>query len=169
MKIFITGMPGCGKTTLMLELVKELKANNKKIAGIVTTELRNKKREGFLIKDLVTGKQEVLASTKQIEGQKERPKVSKYYVNIKAIDSIVKEAEKSFDSADVILIDEIGKMEFFSKAFRAMLNKVFSLDKKIIATLHRAYVKEYKNKGVLIWLEKGNLQDVKARIISLIK
>ncbi|MEM1535841.1 MAG: NTPase [Candidatus Pacearchaeota archaeon] len=165
MKIFISGLPGCGKTTLMLELVKELKAKNKKVAGIITKQiLNNKKREGFLIEDLTSNKQEMLASIKQKEG----PKVGKYRVNVNGIGKIVEEAEKNFENADIIIIDEIGRMEFFSEAFKAMLRKLIDSDKKIIATLHRAYVEKYRKQGIFIWLEKDKLQEVKNKIISLI-
>ncbi|MEM2031652.1 MAG: nucleoside-triphosphatase, partial [Candidatus Pacearchaeota archaeon] len=64
--------------------------------------------------------------------------------------------------------DEIGRMEFFSEAFKAMLRKLIDSDKKIIATLHRAYVEKYRKQGIFIWLEKDKLQEVKNKIISLI-
>lgn len=166
MKIFISGMPGCGKTSLILELIKELKARNKKVAGIITPEFRrNKSREGFLIKDLVSNKEEVLASIKQKTG----PIVSKYKVNIKGIETIVKAAEINFEKADIIIIDEIGKMELFSEAFKRMLSKLLASDKTIIASVHRSHAEEYKKSGFFIWLEKSKLEKAKNKILSLIK
>lgn len=166
MNILITGKPGCGKSTLILEVIKKLKDKNKKIAGIITPEIREKgnSREGFTIIDLATNKQAILASTQQ-----EGPKVSKYGVNIAGIDSIVKEFEKSFDEADVVIIDEIGKMELFSRRFKAMLEKVFNSGKTVVATLHRNLVEEYKNKGKLIWLERNKIDLIKKQILNEIK
>lgn len=167
MNIFITGKPGCGKSTLILELIKILKDKNKKIAGIITPEIRESKgesREGFNIIDLESNKQAVLASTQQ-----KGPRVSKYGVNVAGIDFIVGEFEKSFYDANVIILDEIGKMELFSKKFGAMLEKVFNSGKIVIATLHRSLVEEYKNKGKLIWLEKNKADLIKKQILEEIK
>ena len=167
MNIFITGKPGCGKSTLILELIKDLKDKNKKIAGIITPEIRERKgesREGFSIIDLASSKQEILASTKQ-----KGPMVSKYGVNIAGIDFIVEEFKKSFNSADVIILDEIGKMEICSEKFKSMLEKVFNSKKIVIATLHRSLIEKYKDKGKLIWLEKNKADLIKKQILEEIK
>jgi len=62
MKIFITGLPGVGKTTIILKVTKELKNHDLKIGGFVTQEIREKgKRVGFKIKALDTGEEGILA------------------------------------------------------------------------------------------------------------
>lgn len=166
MKIFISGFPGCGKTTLMMLLLEELKKQRKKVAGILTREIRTKKgREGFFIEDITTEKKLIIASTKLKEG----PKVSKYHVNVDAIDLITKLAEKNFENAEIILIDEIGKMELYSAAFHEMIKKVLNSSKIVIATLHRNYVNDYKKYGVLIWLEKEKIGETMKKILDLIK
>jgi len=165
MNILVTGRPGCGKSTLILELLKSLKDKNKKIAGIITPEIREKgERKGFYIVDLASNKKEILASTQQ-----KGPLVSKYGVNVKGIDAIVNEFEKSFSDANIVIIDEIGKMELYSEKFKTMLEKVFSSKKIVIATLHRNLVEEYKNKGKLIWLERSKIDLVKKQILEEIK
>ncbi len=165
MNIFITGKPGCGKSTLILELIKDLKDKNKKIAGIITPEIREKtERKGFSIIDLASSKQEILASTQQ-KGHR----VSKYGVNISGIDSIVGEFEKSLGDANIVIIDEIGKMEICSEKFKSMLEKVFNSKKIVIATLHRSLIEKYKDKGKLIWLEKNKADLIKKQILEEIK
>ncbi len=176
MKIFISGFPGCGKTSLILELIEYLKAKGKKIAGIVSTELRkDRTREGFLIKDIVSGRQEIMASKtlkaykqKGLMKQKKEFMVGKYFVNTEAIDRIVKEAEKSFEEAEFIFIDEIGKMELFSNAFKQMLAKLIASNKILIATVHRAYIEDYKKKGLFFWLERHKIKQIKEEIIDLL-
>lgn len=166
MKIFISGLPGCGKTTLMTRLLEELKKKGKKVAGILTKEIRIKRRrEGFFEEDIITGKRLVIASTKFRKG----PKVSKYCVNIDAIDFITRIAEKNFEDAEIILIDEIGKMEMYSKIFCEVTEKILNSDKIVIATLHRNYIKKYERYGVLIWLEKGKVNETIEKILELIK
>ena len=56
--IFITGFPGRGKTTLIIEIIKDLKLN---AAGFYTKEIREKgMRKGFKIITL-DGKEGILA------------------------------------------------------------------------------------------------------------
>jgi nucleoside-triphosphatase THEP1 len=66
--LFLTGKPRSGKTTLVKEVIERLKEKKGKIklAGIITPEFKNEKgeREGFLIRDLKTGREEILASIK---------------------------------------------------------------------------------------------------------
>lgn len=159
MNIFITGKPGCGKSSLVKELIKEFK--DKKIAGIITPEIRKEKRgrEGFEIIDLASGEKEILASV-DIKG----PRVSKYGINIEGINSIVEKFEKSFDKAKLIFIDEIGKMEFYSEKFRDILDKILNSDKTIIATLHQNFINKFRDKGKIFNLTKENREQIKKEI-----
>lgn len=163
MNIFITGQPGCGKSSLVSSLIKELK--NKNIAGIVTPEIRKEKqRYGFKIIDLKTKQEEILASI----DIKSQFKVSKYYVNIKGINKIIDKFLESFDKADFIFIDEIGAMELKSKEFKEALEKILNSDKIIIATLHRNLVDKYKDKGKLFYLTRENFNEIKQEILKVI-
>lgn len=164
MNIFITGMPGCGKSSLLKELIRILSKKGT-VAGIISPEIRhNKKREGFIIKDIATKRHEILASTNI------KPKViSKYGVNIKGIDKIVSTFLKSLPKAKYIIIDEIGKMELLAQSFKQMLDTVLNSNRIVIATLHRNLVKDYKSKGTILWLTRKNREQIKERIISMLK
>lgn len=163
MIILLTGRPGCGKSFLVSELIKELKHRKKKIAGIVSPEVRKDKvRWGFKIIDLVSGREEILASVEI----KEKPRVSKYGVNVEGIDRIVAEFMKSFDKADVVILDELGKMEFYSEKFKEMVDKVFKSKKAIIAVVHRNLANRFKDKGELIWVEREKLDEIKKEILK---
>jgi nucleoside-triphosphatase len=128
-KILITSPPGMGKTTAIKKFV-DLAKGKLKISGFFTEEIRDAsgKRTGFKILTL-DGKVGVLADI----NLKSPYKVGKYGVNIKDIENI---AIPSIDTdAEVIVIDEIGKMECFSKTF---VQKVFSLldsDKILVGTI----------------------------------
>jgi len=160
MKIFVTGLPGCGKTTLINELVKFY---NGSVSGFITEEIRNKTRKGFKIKDVQTGEEGILASVDLKYG----PKVSKYFVNIKDIERIaIPSLERE---ASLCVIDEIGAMELKSKRFEKILETILSSDKNIIATLHRNYINKYSRYGEVIWLTKENWKDVFEKLIEMIK
>jgi nucleoside-triphosphatase len=163
MKILLTGRPGSGKSSLVKDLIKSLKGKN--IAGIISPEIRNKERKGFKIIDLASGKEEILASA-DIKGE---PRVSKYGVNIEGVDKIVGLFLDSFKKADYIFIDEIGKMELYSKKFKEMVDKIFKSKKMIIAVVHRNLANKYKDKGELIWVEREKIDQIKKEVLGKIR
>jgi nucleoside-triphosphatase len=105
--IFITGLPGCGKTTLIKEILKELKIPAK---GFFTEEIRKEgERIGFKIVTL-SKKEGILAE----KGFKSLYRVSKYGVILKDLEEIgVREIEEGLKGDFLIVVDEIGKMELF--------------------------------------------------------
>ncbi len=113
----LTSPPGTGKTTAIKKFV-ELVKGEFKVSGFITEEMRNDlgTRIGFKIITL-DGRIGILADVNLKTGIK----VGKYGVNLKDIEEI---AVPSIDlSSDIIIIDEIGKMECFSKNF---VNKVLN-------------------------------------------
>ncbi|MEM2932975.1 MAG: NTPase [Candidatus Pacearchaeota archaeon] len=164
MKIFVSGQPGCGKSTFINELIRELR-KKKKVAGFITPEIRERKdkeRSGFLIKDVTTGKEVILASKKLKEG----PKFGNYRINLAGINEIIDELEKQISGAEVIIIDEIGKMEMFSEKFKKIIAKLLTSKKPLIASLHRSYAGKYKSLGKVFWLTKENKEEVKREILK---
>jgi nucleoside-triphosphatase len=162
MRIFLTGRPGCGKSTVVRKVIEKLKG---KIAGIITPEIRKSGvRTGFKIIDLKTGKEEVLASV-DIKG----PRVSKYGVNINGIDLIVDEFMKSLEEAEVVILDELGRMEFFSAKFKAAVQKILASDKPLLATLHRTLVKDFEKHGKIIFVDMNNREKLPEKILRELK
>ncbi|MBC8313835.1 MAG: NTPase [Candidatus Cloacimonetes bacterium] len=127
--ILISGYPGCGKTTLINKIIKRL---NCKIGGFYTHEKREfGKRTGFYITDF-SGNQMIMAEV----NLKSKYHVGKYGVNVNAFEKIGIPALKNADeNTDLIVIDEIGKMEMFSPKFCNMLEKIFDSHKPILATI----------------------------------
>ena len=127
--IFITGLPGCGKTTLIKEILKELKILAK---GFFTQEMRKGgERIGFEIVTL-TGKKGILAE----KSFRSPYRVSKYGVILKDLEEIgVSEIEEGLKEGVLICVDEIGKMELFSEKFKRVILKALDSQNKILGTI----------------------------------
>lgn len=149
---FITGEPKAGKTTLLKDLIKELRKGGLKVGGFVSPDERHHgTRTAFYVMDVESGKREMLAS---VDG--DGPKVSKYHVDVRAFESIAVPAMERVDSYDVFIIDEIGRMELKSQRFNRLLDKVFESPTPVIATLHRDYVDRYRVSGDVVRLTVAN-------------
>ncbi len=79
--IFITGLLGCGKTTLIMEILKELKLD---AGGFYTSEIR----EGGIRKGFKMTTLDVREGTLAYVNIKSPYKISKYKVNLKDIEEI---------------------------------------------------------------------------------
>ena len=108
--IFLTGAPSSGKTTVIRKVIEGLKfpAN-----GFYTEEERVAgRRVGFLMKTL-DGRQGHLAH----QDQESDFHIRRYGVSIKNIETIAVSAIAPVNR-NVIILDEIGKMECFSESFK---------------------------------------------------
>jgi nucleoside-triphosphatase len=162
--IFITGPPGCGKTTLIKEVLKELKIPAK---GFFTEEIR-KERERIGFKIVTLSKKEGILAEK---GFKSPYRVSKYGVILKDLEEIgVKEIEEGLKGDFLIVVDEIGKMELFSSKFREVILKALDSKNKILGTIMEKEnqfcdkIKQRKDTKVF-YLTRENREKVKKEIL----
>ena len=152
MKIFISGKPGVGKTTLLKKISDILKKRNVKFGGFITLEIREHgKRKGFEIIDITTGKREVFAS---IDFNHSR--VGKYGVSVKRFEEVAVPAVERGIKSGLLLIDEIGRMEMKSLWFSEKIREILNSEIHLLATLHRNYVDHFKRFGDIYILTFDN-------------
>lgn len=134
-KIGITGLPSAGKTQTLMKIIEMLEAEGKSIGGMITEPIIQKgRRVGFYVVDWKTKEKKVFAHT-NIESN---IMVGKYGVKIEALDTIGVEAiKRAAESCELIVIDEVGKMEVESDLFITAVKDALDVDKPMIITLHK--------------------------------
>jgi nucleoside-triphosphatase len=125
----LTGSPGTGKTTVIRQAITGLEI---KAGGFYTEEIRSGGvRQGFRIITL-DGQDAVLAHV----DNPGRCRVSKYGVDTTSLDNVgVAAIERAIRDSDLIVIDEIGKMELFSPGFKEAVLKAIDSGKKLLGTI----------------------------------
>jgi nucleoside-triphosphatase len=145
--IFITGLPGIGKTTLIKKIFEALK--NLHPAGFYTEEIREEGiRKGFELIRL-DGKRGLLSHT----DIKSPYRVGKYRVDIKGFEDFLDSIQFLNPNTHLIIIDEIGKMECLSDQFKELLKELLDSEKRVIATI------ALKGSGLIEEIKKR--QDIK--------
>ena len=165
-KILLTGLPGCGKTTAVMQIIENL--NCEKVVGFYTQEIRqNNIRRGLSWKRL-DGAEGTLAHG-DIKG---RFKVGKYGVDIAGFEeAVVPVLDIERVDAELFVIDEIGKMECFSEKFVAAVRRLFASEKSVLATVAKkgtgliSEVKNYSN-TTLFNLTSASREKVVAEILQ---
>jgi len=135
LKIGITGLPGAGKTYALLKVIEMLEVDGLKVGGMITEPIVKKnRREGFYVMDWATKERRVFAS-KDIES---KTMVGRFGVDVMALEEVGVQALKfATASSNVIVIDEVGKMEVESPNFIAAVKEALEADKPLILTLHK--------------------------------
>ena len=125
----LTGKPGTGKTSLIKQVVAELKIS---AGGFYTEEIRSQSnRLGFKLVTL-GGQQAVLAHV----DIRSSHRVSKYGVDIESLERVgVSALNQAAERCELVVIDEIGKMELFSAKFRESVSQVIESSEKVLGTI----------------------------------
>ncbi len=128
-KTLITGTPGIGKTTLVRRIVERLPVDA--VAGFYTAEIRSKgKRMGFELRGL-NGERRTLAHV----DLKSRHRVGRYGVDTGGFEVFLEKLDLLHPDVTLVVIDEIGKMELFSKRFQLLVHKLLDSDIRLLATV----------------------------------
>ena len=148
LRIFVTGPAGVGKTTLVERVAKEVDRWGYIVGGMVTREVRrNGRRVGFRIIALDTGEEGTLAS---LRGTSHLPGVpfGRYVVHVDEIERVgVPAIKRALVEADLIVIDEIGPMEYKSDEFVRLIGEALKSEKPLLAVVHRHFVDRFRPLG----------------------
>ena len=127
--LFLTGAPGSGKTSILKEVLSKLE---KSAGGFYTEEIREGGvRRGFRIITL-DGKEAILAHINTPSPFR----VSKYGVNIAGLDEVAVPAIRyAIEECDIVVIDEVGKMELYSPLFREAVSEAIESGKRVLGTI----------------------------------
>ena len=84
------------------------------------------------VQDIHSGQEGVLSHVKR----KGRPRVGKYGVDVASFDRIgVNALRQAMDRQGCLVIDEIGKMELYSKAFQDAVTAALDCDLPVLGTI----------------------------------
>ncbi|MGQ0534521.1 MAG: NTPase [Methanobacteriota archaeon] len=135
LKIGITGLPSVGKTRTLLKIIEKLETKEVIVGGMVTESIdEDSQRKGFKITNWLTREEGILAHV-DIQGD---VKVGKFGVDLKALNEIgVQAILQAIREAEVIVIDEVGKMEMESEEFCAAVKAALDCNKPMLMTLHK--------------------------------
>ena len=164
-KTLITGKPGVGKTTLVQTIVARMPSVN--MAGFYTAEIRSKgPRLGFELQSL-DGTRGILAHV----NIHSRYKVGKYGVDTKGLENFLENLELLNPDVELIVIDEIGKMELFSNRFRSLIHDVLNSDKQVLTSIAlrgERFIREIKQRSDIHLLEvtRGNRESLPDEILA---
>jgi nucleoside-triphosphatase len=140
-RILITGKPGVGKTTIIQKVIERLQVP---YGGFYTEEIREGGvRVGFRLRTM-EGKEGIMAHV----NSKSPHRVSKYGVEVSAFEDIaVPELDRVLQGyfppgsrgehkgSALLVIDELGRMELFSRKFQEKVLEIFDHPIPILAVI----------------------------------
>ena len=167
-KVLITGRPGVGKTTV---IQKVLSAVGSVAGGFLTEEIRQRgHRVGFRVRDLHDGAEGILAHV----DRKRATRVGKYGVDVTSFERVgVKALREALRRRGAVIVDEIGKMELCSMAFRETVMEVMESDHPVLGTIpfHRhPFLSRLRQRDdiVLVELTMSNRAALPQRLVALL-
>jgi len=141
----ITGAIGEGKTTQVRKLVEELKAGNVSVKGIYSPRIMaDGQTAGYDVVDIDSG---FRVPFLRVDSESESKKIGRYSINPAAIEAGLKSLSVALNSnPDVIVADEIGKMELGNEGWFEKLGGVLKGSSILVFAVRDSFVEEIVNK-----------------------
>jgi nucleoside-triphosphatase len=161
--VLVEGRPGSGKTTAVTRLVELLRQEGVAISGFLTREVRERgRRVGFALETL-DGRRGQLAHV----GVRGDQRLGRYGVVHDDLERLAIPALRA--PADVVIVDELGKMELGCAAFRDAVTALLERPVAVVATVHKrpdSFTDELKHRPhvTVVRLTQSNRDDVPSMI-----
>ena len=141
-KVFIiTGGKHVGKTTFLQKRILELRHSGKSVAGIVSKgDFLEGKRNNFYAVNIQNKEQQLLMSQNEMLNSN---KIGKFYFSENTFNwgrDIIKKA--IYSEIDVIVLDEIGRLELENEGWAKIFAKMLKSDKELYLVFRKEYVVE---------------------------
>jgi nucleoside-triphosphatase len=165
-RILLTGPPQCGKTTVVQRVVQNFPG---RVAGFFTREVREKGvRVGFEIVTL-DGRVAWLSHV-DFPGP---DRVGKYGVNLENLHRVGLPSLEPAPGIDLIVVDEVGKMECLSPQFMAAMERLWEAPVPLLITVAekgRGYIAALKEKpgATLIAVNLQNRDKLPDRLLEFL-
>ncbi|MBI4962285.1 MAG: AAA family ATPase [Desulfomonile tiedjei] len=165
--LLVTGPPRCGKSTLIEAVVSKIR---RPLTGFFTREILEKgRRTGFKIVTL-DGREGILAHDK-IKG---RLRVGRYGLNLHDLDAVAVPSMIPSTPDEIVVIDEIGKMECYSPLFRRTLIETLDSSNMVIGSIAMkgsAFIEEIKRRGDvrLFVVSEGTRDSLVSSLVAIIE
>jgi len=165
-RVLLTGLPGSGKTTAVQRVVAGFPGRT---AGFFTREVRRHgTRVGFEIVTL-EGQTAVLSHV-DFPGPL---RVGKYGVNLENLHQVALPALVPAPDLDLIVVDEIGKMECLSAQFIEAMERLWAAPVCLLATVAThggGYIQAVKQKPgiILLTINPENRDEIPSHILVLL-
>ncbi len=166
-RILLTGPPQCGKTTVVQKVVARFPGQ---AAGFYTREVRDRhgRRLGFEIVTLAG--ETALLSYVDFPGPL---RVGKYGVNLENFHRVALPALEFRSGIELIVVDEVGKMECLSERFVAALERLWAVPVPLLITVAEkggGYIQRVKEKPdkVLLSVTPATRDDLPHHVLKLL-
>jgi nucleoside-triphosphatase len=162
-KVFLSGRPGVGKSTVFRGAVDIACERGVDVLGISTPEVRGSRggRIGFDVVDLATGERAPLAriASDARPGLERAPRVGRYLVDVEAFESVARPAltgASDGTAPGLTAIDEVGTMEMHSRWFADTWGALLASEADVLAVVGRAFVVDCRGLGELVDVTEAN-------------
>lgn len=141
----ITGAIGEGKTTQVRKLVEQLKTGNISVRGIYTPRIMaDGQTAGYDVVDIDSG---LRVPFLRVDNKSELKKIGRYSINPAAIEAGLEALSVAIDcNPDVIVADEIGKMELGNEGWFEKLGGVLKGSSILVFAVRDSFVDEIVDK-----------------------
>lgn len=130
LKLFVTGDPGCGKTTAIRRVVERLRGSVS-MTGFWTEEFREGTRRVGFRGVTIDGRSFPLADVRTAGPYRVGP----YGVDLDGLATVGVAALTPSTGTELVVLDEVGKMESFSQPFRLAVEALLAGSTPVLATV----------------------------------